>query len=233
MSGWPGAIPTKAGTMLIVLEGLDGSGKGTQTELLLSYLAEKGIKHRKLRFPDYDDPSSTLVKMYLDGQFGDAPGDVGAYAASAFYAVDRYASFTRYWADDYKNGTTLVCDRYTTSNAVHQTCKLPREMWDEYLDWLYDFEFCKLGIPRPDIVLYFDQLPEISARLIEGRYAGTDRKKDIHERDMEYLVKCREAGLYAARRLGWKVITCFEGDEPLPIEFIHGLVKDEYGHSKI
>ena len=126
---------------LIVLEGLDGSGKATQAALLTEYLSHQGVPVKKITFPDYASDSSALVKMYLAGKFGTHPDDVNAYAASAFYAVDRFASFKTNWGSFYQNGGVVVADRYTTSNAVHQCSKLPEEEWPAYLDWLFTFEY--------------------------------------------------------------------------------------------
>ena len=125
---------------LIVMEGLDGSGKGTHASILAGRLEELGFAVKKITFPDYKERSSALVKMYLGGEFGGSPADVGAYAASSFYAVDRYASFKKYWEEFYNNGGIIIADRYTTSNATHQMGKLPEEEWDGYLEWLTDFE---------------------------------------------------------------------------------------------
>ena len=126
---------------LIVLEGLDGSGKATQAQLLHEALCAQGLAVRKVTFPDYQHPSSTLVKQYLAGEFGSRPEDVNAYAASCFYSVDRYASYKTQWGAFYQAGGIVVADRYTTSNAVHQCAKLPKQQWDEYLAWLFDFEY--------------------------------------------------------------------------------------------
>ena len=197
---------------LIVFEGLDGSGKSTQMERLQGYLSECGRSFQQIKLPDYADPSSTLVRMYLHGDFGNRPSDVNAYAASSFYAVDRYASYRRHWQSAYQAGALILADRYTTSNAVHQASKLDASEWDVYLDWLYDYEFRLLQIPKPDLVLYFDML--------SGRYCRDETKKDIHERDVAYLQRCREAALYAARRLGWIVIRCDDGIQPKPIDVI-------------
>ncbi len=196
---------------LIVLEGLDGSGKSTQLELLRARLSGEV---RYVKFPAYESESSALVRMYLAGEFGSKPEDVNAYAASAFYAVDRYASFKTDWGKDYLSGATVVCDRYATSNAVHQASKLCGAQRDDYLDWLYDFEFSKLGIPKPDAVVFLDMPIEVSQKLMTGRYEGDEGKKDIHERDVAYLEHCRQAALYAADRLGWSIIHCAEGDSP-------------------
>mgnify|MGYP003562212073 FL=1 len=209
---------------LIVFEGLDGSGKSTQLEQFTKYLNEQNIKFRRIKLPDYDNPSSTLVKMYLNGEFGSKPTDVNAFAASAFYAVDRFAGFKSNWGDDYKNGSLIIADRYTTSNAVHQCSKLDENQRDEYLEWLYDFEFSKLGLPKPDCVLFFDMPPEVSQKLMSGRYNQDESKKDIHERDVEYLNHCRESALYAAVRLHWNVISCAENGVPKPIEDIAATV---------
>lgn len=190
---------------LIVIEGLDGSGKSTQLERLRRRLSGEV---RFVKFPDYDSDSSALVKMYLAGAFGSSPNDVNAYAASAFYAVDRFASFRSVWGEDYARGVTILCDRYATSNAVHQASKLEGAERDAYLDWLYDFEFNKMGIPKPDAVLFLDMPTDVSQRLMSARYQGDEGKKDIHERDIAYLEHCRSAALYAAERLGWYVVSC-------------------------
>lgn len=192
---------------LIVIEGLDGSGKATQAGRLLA-CAEKRGGERKITFPDYDSPSSALVKMYLAGDFGSDAETVNAYAASAFYAVDRFASFQTKWKADYLAGKTIIADRYVTSNMVYQLSKLPEAAWDDYMAWLEDFEYEKLGLPRPDRVLYLDVPPEISQALMLKRYVGDASKKDIHERDFDFLRHCRTCALYAAEKLNWIVINC-------------------------
>ena len=191
---------------LIVIEGLDGSGKATNAALLEGYLKEKGHTVKKITFPVYESDSSAPVRMYLSGQFGKKPGDVNAYAASALYAVDRFASYRTDWKADLDAGAWVIADRYTTSNAVHQASKLEGDARDSYLDWLYDFEFNKMGLPKPDAVIYLDVPPAVSQKLIEGRYAGDNSKKDIHEQDVEYLEHCRSAAIYAADKLGWHKI---------------------------
>ena len=192
---------------LIVIEGLDGSGKATQARLLADNLQKVGKRVKKVSFPDYDSPSSALIKMYLGGEFGDKPGDVNAYAASSFFAVDRFASYKKNWQADYAEGV-VIADRYTTSNAVHQCSKLAYGDWDAFLDWLFDLEYEKLGIPAPDRVIYLRVDPDISQALILSRYHGHAEKKDIHEKDMEYLRRCQEAADYCARRLGWRIVDC-------------------------
>lgn len=209
---------------LVVLEGLDGSGKGTQAKLLAEALVCRGVPLRPVTFPDYSSPSSSLVKMYLNGEFGAQPEDVNAYAASAFYAVDRFASFRKGWGGDYRQGKLILCDRYATSNMVYQMGKLPRAEWDGYLAWVEDFEYQKLGIPRPDLVLYLDMPIGVSQKLLLRRYQGDSGKKDIHESHLAFLRSCGECARYAGKRLGWKVVPCAKGGEPLPVEEIHRAV---------
>lgn len=206
---------------LIIIEGLDGSGKSTQIALLEEYLSGKGVDYKKIKLPDYDNPSSTLVKMYLGGEFGKSATDVNAYAAGAFYAVDRYASFHLGWKNDYESGKLIIADRYATSNSIYQMEKIPRDNWDAYLEWSADFEYEKLGIPRPDAVIYLDMPIEISQRLMTSRYSGDENKKDVHEVNVDFLNKCRESALYTAAKQGWHIIKCADGDEPKSIETIH------------
>ena len=197
---------------LIVIEGLDGCGKSTQLELLGKNLSAAGVDNKTVSFPDYNENSSALVKMYLGGEFGSNPGDVNAYAASLFYAVDRYASYKKHWQDYYLGGGAVISGRYVTSNAVHQTAKLPENEWDEYLSWLYSLEYGKVGIPKPDLVIFLDMPTELSKKLLEKRYGGVEEKKDIHEKDIAYQNACRKAALYNVEHAGWKVISCADGD---------------------
>ena len=205
---------------LIVIEGLDGSGKGTQAAELAKNLAAGGAPVRKVSFPDYASDSSALVKMYLSGQFGKDPQDVNAYAASTFYAVDRFASFKRDWGGFYEGGGIVVADRYTTSNAVHQCSKLPQEQWDAFLAWLFDFEYHLLGIPSPDLVVYLSVDPAVSQRLMTGRYRGDESRKDIHEGNLAYLCRSRLAAEYCSSRLGWRQIECCRGGQMRTVEAI-------------
>ena len=205
---------------LIVIEGLDGSGKATQAKRLAAALQEQGLPVREISFPNYESDSSALVKMYLAGSFGREPGDVNAYAASAFYAVDRYAGMKQDWGAWYEAGGILIADRYTTSNAVHQCCKLEREDWDGYLEWLADFEYRKLGLPEPDVVFYLRLQVEESQQLMTGRYHGNEQQKDIHESNTGYLRKAGEAAEYCARKYSWQVIDCMRGGELRGIEEI-------------
>lgn len=205
---------------LIVMEGLDGSGKGTQTALLYEKLKAKTQAVRRISFPDYDSPSSALVKMYLAGEFGSNPEDVNAYAASAFYAVDRYASYQKDWRVDYEKGVLFLADRYATSNIVYQLVKLPREQWEEYICWMEDFEYGRLEIPRPDLVIYLDVPADVSQKLLSGRYHGDNSQKDIHERDWEFQRRCRQCALYAAGLLEWKVVSCAREGQMRTVEEI-------------
>ncbi|MEE0897892.1 MAG: deoxynucleoside kinase [Acutalibacteraceae bacterium] len=205
---------------LIVIEGLDGSGKSTQLELLEQNLKLRGIDCKAVSFPNYQSPSSTLVKMYLGGEFGKNPNDVNAYAASVFYTVDRYASFKSDWGSYYNEGGTVVSGRYTTSNAVHQCSKLPESEWEKFLDWLYDFEYNKIAIPKPDKVIFLDMPIEVSQKLLSHRYEGDETKKDIHESDTSYLEKCRKAALFTAEYSNWEIIPCSKDGEARSIEDI-------------
>lgn len=205
---------------LIVIEGLDGSGKSTQLELLEQNLKTKGIDCKAVSFPNYQSPSSTLVKMYLGGEFGKNPNDVNAFAASVFYTVDRYASFKSDWGNYYMDGGTVVSGRYTTSNAVHQCSKLSESEWEKFLDWLYDFEYNKIAIPKPDKVIFLDMPIEVSQKLLSKRYEGDEAKKDIHESDTEYLKKCRKAALFTAEYSNWEIIPCSQNGEARTISDI-------------
>ena len=205
---------------LIVIDGLDGCGKSTQLDRLHHWLDERGVSYLPVSFPDYQSPSSALVKLYLSGAFGKEPGDVNAYAASSFYAVDRYAGFKQHWGKDYAAGKLIVAARYTSSNAFHQMSKLPREEWDGFLDWLWEYEYDRLGIPRPDRVVFLDMPLDIAQQLLLKRYAGDAGAKDIHERDLAYLAQCREAALYTVRREGFTRIICGRDGRPDPPEAI-------------
>jgi dTMP kinase len=205
---------------LIVLDGLDGCGKSTQSEQVYRALTEAGERVKLISFPDYQEPSSVLVRMYLNGEFSDNPDDVNAYAAGSFYAVDRYASYKRFWQKEYEDGVLILATRYTTSNAIHQMGKLPEEEWENYLQWLADFEYGKLGLPCPDLVIFLDMERAVSDRLLNQRYGGDESKKDIHERSRAYLESCRRTAHFTAERQDWQVIRCDDGENPLPIETI-------------
>ena len=206
---------------LIVFEGTDGSGKSTQFELLAKRLEAEQIGFQRLRFPQYEEPSSALIRMYLGGAFGDDPEAVNAYAASTFYAVDRYASYQRVWKDYYQGGGLVVSDRYTTSNAVHQGSKVPEGERAEFFRWLYDLEYDRMGLPRPDLVVLLDMPVELSEQLMRKREQRTGTQADIHERDEEYLKKCREVARQAAAYYGWRRVSCVKDGALRSIEEIH------------
>lgn len=194
---------------LIVIDGVDSSGKQTQTERLVNRLGG-GVK--KLSFPNYEKEYCAPVKLYLSGAFGDRPDDVNPYAASTFYAVDRYCSFKEGWQKDYEGGKLLIADRYTTSNAIHQGSKFPEGEREAYFRWLYELEFDKMGLPRPDLVLFLDMPPEVSRKLMEQRANKITggREKDIHEKNREYLDRCYDTATQAAAFYGWETVRCVD-----------------------
>lgn len=214
------------GSRLIVIEGLDGSGKATQAALLADQLAREGQTVRRISFPDYAHKSSIPVQMYLAGEIGSLE-EVNVYAASTFYSIDRYISYQTDWNRDCREGRLILADRYTTSNACHQMVKLPQEKWPDYLDWLADLEYTRMGLPEPGLVLYLDMDPNTSRRLLEKRYGGDSSREDLHEANLAYLLSCRGAALYAAEHWDWKVIRCCDGEEPRPPEEIHQLVLEQ------
>lgn len=206
---------------LIVLDGIDGSGKSTQFSLLCQRLEAEGIDFRRAVFPRYDKPSASMIKAYLSGEFGSDPGDVSSYAASTFFFVDRYASYKTDWGQYYNNGGLILCDRYTTSNAIHQGAKLSGARLSDYLDWLYDFEFRLMELPSPDVVLYMDIDLETCLAQMKLRQERTNTTGDIHETHTEYLAACLTAGNTAAERFGWKKIKCLDNGAMRSIESIH------------
>lgn len=208
---------------IIVLEGLDGSGKSTQLDLSLGFLKENGVTCRSVSFPNYEALSGKLVQQYLTGEIP-CDGRNGAYAASAIYAADRYISYMTDWKGFYESGGVVLAGRYTTSNAIYQLTKLPPEEHEYYLNWLCDFEYGKLGLPEPDLVIFLDMPVRVSQRLLDKRYLGDKSKKDIHERNIEFLEECRKSALYSANMCGWKVINCAEGDYPLAIEDVYSQI---------
>lgn len=205
----------------IVIEGNDGSGKATQSQLLLETMLEKGIDARKLSFPNYQSDSSALVKGYLAGRYGKRD-DISPYAAASFYAADRIASYMEDWKGDYEKGKLIIADRYTTSNAIYQCARLPRIRRRRFLQWLYEYEYDLLRLPEPDMVIYLDVDPDISMQLIEQR----GEKKDIHEEDAEYMRQVHEASKFCARKGGWERINCCKDGKILPPEKIHEMIMD-------
>ena len=206
---------------LIVIEGTDGSGKSTQFRLMSERLEKDGVAFKHIVFPRYSEESSALIRMYLGGQFGSNPKDVNAYAASSFYAVDRFASYKMDWGKWYEDGGVVLSDRYTTSNAVHQASKEQGEGRQAFLKWLYDFEYDKLGLPRPDLTIYLDVPTDFTEKMLRGREQATNTSADIHEKDMAYLATCRASGKEAAEFYGWTVIQCVKDSKMRSIEDIH------------
>lgn len=199
---------------LIILEAGDASGKETQTRLLYERLLAEGRDVTRVSFPDYESDSSALVKMYLRGDFGAQAADVDAYAASAFFAVDRYASFHTKWGAAYKRGGVILSDRYVTSNIAHQAVKFSDEAERRvYLEWLDNFEYARLGLPRPDLVVFLDMPPEISDRLLAARAQETGAA-DIHEKDRSYLHRVHAAYAEAVEKFGWARVSCGKGMTP-------------------
>lgn len=205
---------------LLVIDGLDGSGKSTQAALLAERLRQEGKRVELISYPDYEKPSSTLVRMYLNGEFSEDVSAVGAYAASTFYAVDRYAGFMQHWGKLYQEGAVIIASRYVSSNAIHQMVKLPKSEWQGFLAWLSDYEYDKLGLPRPDRICFLDMSRKVADQLISSRYQGDEQKRDIHERNMNYLQDCMESAAFAAKEECWTVVRCCDGENPYPVETI-------------
>ncbi|GAA3645448.1 dTMP kinase [Asaccharospora irregularis] len=211
------------GKLIIIESGSDASGKATQTKRLYDRLLEEGYNIRQVEYPNYKSQSSALVKMYLRGDFGKNPSDVDPYIASTFFTLDRYASFKTEWEDFYNEGGIVIADRYTTSNMVHQACKMDIKDRDEYLDWLVNQEFELYKIPKPDCVIFLDVPIEFSKKLMENRKNKItgDEKKDIHESDMKYLQKSYDNSLYIVDKYNWKKINCVKNNNLRSIEDIH------------
>ena len=207
-----------------MIEGSDGSGKATQTKLLANRLREEGRFVRELSFPNYESDGAAPVKMYLRGDFGKNARDVSPYAASIFYAVDRFASFRMKWKEDYEAGTLFIADRYVASNFVHQGVKLNKAERKDFIKWLCDLEYVKLGLPEPNLTIFLDMPPKISLSLVKER-----GREDIHEKDGEYLRETYEAYKEIAEEYGWEKIDCAEGNLPRAVEDI---AKEVYNRAK-
>jgi len=206
---------------LIVFEGIDGSGKSTQFRLMCERLESENIDFRRVVFPRYDEPSSALIKMYLSGEFGKNPDDINAYASSSFYAVDRFASFVTDWQSYYQSGGLILTDRYTTSNALHQGSKMSGVDRKLFFEWLYEYEFDRIGLPRPDMVLFMKIDTSLAVSRLRLRESATGTNADIHESDLRYLTACAESGNEAAAQYGWSVIECVQGGVSRSEEEIH------------
>ncbi len=208
------------GNMIIDIEGTDGCGKKTQTDLLFNYLIKEGYKVKKISFPNYDSESSALVKMYLRGEFGENAGDVNSYQASALYAVDRFATMSKINVDDYD---FILFDRYVPSNMIHQSTKIKdKKELDAFLDWIADFEYGKLNLPKPDKTLFLNVPVEISMRLARARTElKNGEEKDIHEKDDNHLIQAYQSAKYVAKKFDWIVIDCSAGNTIKSIDEIH------------
>ncbi len=206
---------------LIVIEGIDGSGKSAHYRRICEHLEEDGIAYNHIVFPRYDKESSALIRMYLGGEFGANPADVNAYTTSTFFAVDRFAAFRTDWGETYNKGGFILSDRYTTSNAVHQGAKLPDEELEEYFRWLYDLEYVKMGLPRPDLVIYLDVNIETSLARMKHRQEKTNTTADIHEKDIAYLKNCLRVADRAADYYGWTRIPYIKNGQERSIEEKH------------
>lgn len=209
---------------LFVIDGTDGSGKQTQFQKLQESLTKDGIDYKVVSFPNYDSPSSSLVKMYLSGEFGENAKEISPYIASTFYAADRYATFQTGYKKYYEDGGIILADRYTTANMVHQAGKIKDEKEREkFLNWLWDFEFNLYGLPVPNEVFFLNMPIENAVDLIknrENKFTHQD-KKDIHERDINHLKDAHEAACDVSKKYNWYEIKCVKNNEIRTIEDIH------------
>ena len=209
---------------LFVIDGTDGSGKQTQFKKLQERLTKEGIDYKTVSFPNYDSPSSSLVKMYLAGEFGENAKQVSPYIASTFYAADRYATFKKELEEYYNNGGTILADRYTTANMIHQAGKIQdKNERKKLLDWIWDFEFNLYGLPVPSEVFLLKMPPEVSIELMKDRENKFTHEaaKDIHERDKNHLIDAYNAACDVAKDYGWFTIECVKDGKIRTIEDIH------------
>ncbi len=209
--------------VFIVIEGTDSSGKATQSKILAEKLEKEEKKILKVEYPNYKSNSSAIVKMYLNGEIKEKPEEINPYAASAFYAVDRYISYEKEWKEFYNNGGIIIADRYTTSNMIHQAAKIENgEEKESYLKWLWEFEFEKMGLPIPDKVIFLNMPYEYSEKLIKNRENKITggQEKDIHEKNEQYMKKSYENACFIAEKYGWEKIDCVFGGEIRNIEEI-------------
>jgi len=215
---------------IIVLEGLDGCGKGTQFELLKTRLLEDKYKLKLLDFPQYEEDSSIFVRRYLGGVYGSDPNDINPYQASLCYAMDRFDAFVQ--DKEIKEAIReedriLLANRYTTSNMLFQATKMEDdEKTIEFLNWLEDIEYEKLGILRPDLVLFLYMPVEYSLKLMKGRDVNKNASKnnmktDIHENNEDYLRMVAERSLLVAEKQGFKIINCVKDNDIRTINDIH------------
>ncbi len=215
------------GKLIVFESGTDSSGKETQTRMLYDRLKNEGRKVHRVEFPDYKSKSSSLIKMYLKGEFGEEAEDVNPYATSTFFAVDRYASYQREWGKLYENGDIIIADRYTTSNMVHQGVKFKDiDKRDQFLNWLRDLEFNKYRLPVPDVVLFLDVPPAVSRELLKNRKVKSTAK-DIHEENPEYLSNSYHNACMIAEKYNWLRINCVKNNKLKRAEEIHDEIYSE------
>lgn len=209
---------------LFVIDGTDGSGKQTQLQKLTERFDKEGIEYRTVSFPNYDSPSSSLVKMYLNGDFGTDAQAISPYIASTFYAADRYATFKTGYEEYYNNGGIILADRYTTANMVHQAGKIKDDKEREkFLNWLWDFEFNLYGLPIPTQVFFLNMPTEYAQKLMENRANKIthEEKKDIHESSKSHLQDAYSEACKLVKKYDWCEIKCVEQDRIRTIEEIH------------
>lgn len=217
----------KKGKIIVFESGTDGAGKTTQIELLYNRLKEAGYPVKHYKYPDYENESSTLIKMYLEGHFGEDPLKINPYAVSTFFAVDRFCGYQK-WKDFYEEGGIVLLDRYTTSNMIHQTVQLDAEEREKYLEWLTDLEYNKFSLPKPDLVLFLNLNPLIALDLINQRNIQKNNQKvDIHENSGVYMLKSYENSLYISKKYKWTNIPCSDRLSIKSIDEIHELICDE------
>lgn len=211
--------------IIIAIDGCDGCGKATQTGLLQKWFESMEIPNVLCSFPNYENGSSKLVRMYLNGEIYSNLGDSNPYATSMYYALDRHITIEQ-GLNRLRGNGVILCDRYTGSNAIHQMVKFNEQEWDSYIDWLYDLECNKLGVRNADATIYLHLSEKTADRLMTERYDGNEEKKDLHESDLAYMRACRKSGIYAAKKLGWGVIDCEDENGNLySIEEIHTRIK--------
>lgn len=209
---------------IFVIDGTDGSGKQTQFEKLRKAFERDKIEYKTVSFPNYDSPSSALVKMYLSGEFGENAKNVNPYVASTFFAVDRFATFKKDYEEYYNNGGIILADRYTTANMVHQAGKIQdRKEREKFLDWLWDFEFNLFGLPVPEEVFFLNMPPDVSLQLMKERENkfSHQMQKDIHERDKNHIVDSYNAACSLVDKYNWYEVKCIKNNTLRTIDDIH------------
>ncbi len=209
--------------MIIDIEGTDGSGKATQTKMLYDYLVGKGYKCKLLSFPNYESRSSEPVKMYLNGELGEN-NDLNGYQASSLFAIDRMITMINFDLSQYDY---VLFDRYTPSNMVHQSTRIKdKAELDRFLDWVADFEYVKLRLPKPDVIAFLDVPIEVSMKLAKGRdKLKCGEAKDILESDPTHLIMAYNNAKYVAEKFDWLRVDCVTNGEILSREKIQNKIR--------